>query len=188
MLNIVVITGSARPNNVSLSVAGLVMNSLSVRNGVRARIVDLVEINLPFFNETSSPSSVGYKTNIPEALKWSRVISKADGIVFVSPEYNHGLSAVQKNAIDWLYHEWLHKPAAFVGYGWSGGKNSLAQLKTINELIKLKLGETTTSLWFNKDLNINGSVADKGSVDKQLDATLDELLENIELSTQSTRL
>jgi hypothetical protein len=39
----------------------------------------------------------------------------------VTPEYNHGYPGQLKNAIDWLWHAWNHKPVAFVTYG--GGAN-----------------------------------------------------------------
>jgi len=37
-----------------------------------------------------------------------------DAYVFVTPEYNHSTSAALKNAIDFLYHEWVNKAAGFV--------------------------------------------------------------------------
>lgn len=66
------------------------------------------------------------------------MVSKADAVMFVAPEYNHGLSAVQKNAIDWLYSEWNAKVVAYVVYGWHAGVHTLAQLQEISTVVKWK--------------------------------------------------
>jgi hypothetical protein len=63
---------------------------------------------------------------------WSRTVSRADGYIFVSPEYNHGLNAATKNALDYLYHEWRDKPAGFVSYGGrSAGTRAVQMLKQV---------------------------------------------------------
>jgi chromate reductase len=53
--------------------------------------------DIPVYNEDEDrPSALA----AVEALK--RAISDADGLVVISPEYNHGISGVLKNAIDWV--------------------------------------------------------------------------------------
>ncbi|MEE3919656.1 NAD(P)H-dependent oxidoreductase [Micromonospora sp. BRA006-A] len=48
------------------------------------------------------------------------------------PEYNYGFSAPLKNAIDYLYHEWQHKPVGFVSYGMtSGGLRAVQMIKQV---------------------------------------------------------
>jgi NAD(P)H-dependent FMN reductase len=59
------------------------------------------------------------------------VVGEADGYVIVSPEYNHGYSAVLKNALDWVYTEWTKKPVGFVGYGSTGGARAIEQLRQV---------------------------------------------------------
>jgi NAD(P)H-dependent FMN reductase len=49
----------------------------------------------------------------------------------VGPEYNHGYSAVLKNAIDWVFREWGKKPVTFVGYGNAGGARAIEQLRQV---------------------------------------------------------
>jgi NAD(P)H-dependent FMN reductase len=63
--------------------------------------------------------------------KWAAKISEADGYIIVSPEYNHGYSAVLKNAIDWVFPEWRNKPVGFVGYGNAGGARAIEQLRQV---------------------------------------------------------
>jgi len=52
-----------------------------------------------------------------------------DAFVFVTPEYNHGVPAALKNAIDFLYFEWNNKSAGFVSYGGTGGTSSVEHLR-----------------------------------------------------------
>ncbi len=52
-------------------------------------------------------------------------------VLFVTPEYNHGISAALKNAIDYLYAEWHHKAAGFVSYGAVGGARAVEHLRLV---------------------------------------------------------
>jgi NAD(P)H-dependent FMN reductase len=49
----------------------------------------------------------------------------------VTPEYNHATSGALKNAIDFLYHEWVNKAAGFVGYGGAAGVRAVENLRLI---------------------------------------------------------
>ena len=49
-----------------------------------------------------------------------------------APEYNYGYTAALKNAIDYLHHEWRHKPVGFVSYGGvAAGTRAVQQLKQV---------------------------------------------------------
>ena len=54
-----------------------------------------------------------------------------DGYVFVTPEYNHGISGALKNAIDFLFREWNNKAAGFVSYGSAGGARAVEHLRLV---------------------------------------------------------
>ena len=62
---------------------------------------------------------------------WSARIASFDAFVFVTPEYNHGVPAALKNALDFLYKEWNNKAAGFVGYGNTGGARSVEQFRLV---------------------------------------------------------
>ncbi|MBV9281700.1 MAG: NAD(P)H-dependent oxidoreductase, partial [Chloroflexi bacterium] len=97
-------------------------------------LADLREIALPFFDAPLGPS---YGAVAPQAQEWATRVDNADGFIFVMPEYNHGYPAALKNAIDHLYHEWAHKPAAIVNYGgYAGGYRAAEQLRQV--LVELK--------------------------------------------------
>jgi hypothetical protein len=88
MAKIGIITGSTHESRVNLNVAELVKSIADQRTDAECELVDSKDYNLPRFNESIPPimSDGNYQT--PEAKPWSRKISKFDGFVFVSPEYN----------------------------------------------------------------------------------------------------
>src|SRR5690348_13204717 len=67
----------------------------------------------------------------PHTKAWAAKIGSFDGYVFVTPEYNHGISGALKNAIDYLYREWNNKAAGFVSYGSVGGTRAVEHLRLV---------------------------------------------------------
>jgi chromate reductase len=54
-------------------------------------------LELPLYN-----GDLEHDGRYPEAVEaWRARIQRADGLLIASPEYNHGMSGVLKNAIDW---------------------------------------------------------------------------------------
>jgi NAD(P)H-dependent FMN reductase len=87
---------------------------------------------MPFFEEPippATPNRAPYQQDV--VRKWTAEIARADGFVFVTPEYNHGPSAILKNAIDRVYPEWNRKAVAFVSNGGAAGVRSVQQLHEI---------------------------------------------------------
>ena len=128
--HIQVILGSTRNGRLGDRVAAWFMGHASVRRDLTAELVDLRDWPLPFFDEPTPPIRGGYAN--PAQRAWAAKVEAADGYVFVSPEYNHGYTAVLKNALDHLYAEWTYKPAGFVGYGGlGGGIRAVEQLRQV---------------------------------------------------------
>ncbi|EFH82527.1 NADPH-dependent FMN reductase [Ktedonobacter racemifer] len=132
---ILVIFGSTRQGRRGEVVAKWLMDRLAMRTDATFELVDLRDVSLPFFD---SPTSPVHGHIAPEAEQWAAQVDRADGFIFVTPEYNHGYSAVLKNAIDHLYAQWAHKPAAIVSYGgFAAGYRAAEQLRQV--LIELKM-------------------------------------------------
>lgn len=91
-LRILGLAGSLRQG--SLSRALLRAAAEMTPPGVSIEIFDLIEV--PLYNgdveAQGDPAAVA-------ALK--QAIASADGVLFATPEYNHGVPAVMKNAVDW---------------------------------------------------------------------------------------
>jgi NAD(P)H-dependent FMN reductase len=132
--HILVVLGSTRQGRQGDKVARWLMNRLQARSDASFELADLRELALPFFDAPMGPS---YGPVAPQAQEWARRVDSSDGFIFVTPEYNHGYPAALKNAIDHLYHEWGHKPAAIVNYGgFGGGYRAAEQLR--QALVELK--------------------------------------------------
>src|SRR5712672_4589825 len=129
MLRVGIITGSTRPNRKSLNVAKWVLETARKRNDADYELVDIKDFELPLFDEPTPPSMGQYQQ--PHTRRWAAKIASLDAFVFVSPEYNHGIQAALKNAIDFLFAEWNHKAAGFVSYGGAGGARAVEQLRLV---------------------------------------------------------
>lgn len=100
------------------------------RGDVAFELVDLRDFPLPLFDAPMSPNYAPVDNDQARALVTR--LSELDGYIFVTAEYNHSVSAVLKNAIDHVQFEaWAKKPAAFVGYGGTGGARAVEQLRLI---------------------------------------------------------
>lgn len=129
MLKIGIITGSTRPNRKSLDVAKWVLEIAGKRNDAEYELIDIKGLELPLLDEPMPPSMGDYSQ--PHTKRWAAKIASLDAFVFVSPEYNHGIPAALKNAIDYLFAEWNHKAAGFVSYGAVGGARAVEQLRLV---------------------------------------------------------
>jgi len=129
-MTISVIIGSTRQGRFSEKPAQWILQQLHKREGIEARLLDLREFPMPFFDQPMPPAMPGRPPYEHEVVKkWTAQIAASDAFVFVTPEYNYGTSAVLKNAIDWVHPEWNRKAAAFVSYGSAMGARAVQQLR-----------------------------------------------------------
>ena len=132
MLKIHVIVGSTREGRYGDKPAHWICQRLGEHGGVAAEIVDLRDWPLPFFDQARPPAMVtdgNYGNAV--ANRFAAKIGEADGFVITAAEYNHGYTAVLKNAFDWTFREWGRKPVTFVGYGNAGGARAIEQLRAV---------------------------------------------------------
>ena len=145
MTVISVIIGSTREGRFSEKPARWILRHLKKRDGVDARLLDLRDFPMPFFDQPATPAMPGRPAFEHEVVRrWTAAIAQSDGFVFVTPEYNYGPAAVLKNAIDWVYPEWKRKAACFVSYGSAGGARSVQQLR--ETAIELQLAPIRSSV------------------------------------------
>lgn len=108
-------------------------------------IVDLKEVNLPFYDEPITPSMAHGQFSNPIGTAWAKRVASAEAFLMITPEYNYGTSAVLKNALDWVYEGWNNKPVGFIGYGgMSGGIRAVQQLR--QNIGNLKLFSTSSAV------------------------------------------
>jgi len=113
MTKIAVFVGSLRAESFNKKLAHALENAAP--SGVE---FDYVDLNLPLFNQDLEAEYPA------EAQKVKDIVEGADGVLFVTPEYNRSIPGVLKNAIDWASRPWgsnsfAGKPVGIVGA--SGG-------------------------------------------------------------------
>ncbi|HLA73950.1 MAG TPA: NAD(P)H-dependent oxidoreductase [Steroidobacteraceae bacterium] len=145
MTVISVIVGSTREGRFSEKPARWILQHLKKRASVDARLLDLRDFPMPFFDQPLTPAMPGRPVFEHKVVQtWTTAIGASDGFIFVTPEYNYGTSAVLKNAIDWVYPEWHRKAACFVSYGSAAGVRSVQQLR--ETMIELQIAPIRSSV------------------------------------------
>jgi len=175
MTKIGIILGSTRPGRNGEAVAKWVLDVAKQRSDAEFELVDLLDYNLPHYDEPI-PASMGQYSH-PHTQEWARKIASFDGFVIVTPEYNHSTSGALKNAIDFLFAEWNNKAVGFVSYGSAGGARAVENLRLVAGELRLADVRAQVMLSLHHDFE-NYSVFKPG--EHQADAlhtTLDQVVE-----------
>lgn len=135
-----VLVASTRPGRVGPAVAEwfteIAQKFSSDLGDFDIHLVDLADFALPLLDEPHHPSEQNYVHQ--HTRDWSASVAAADAFVFVAPEYNYGINAALKNALDYLYAEWQYKPVGIVSYGnTSAGLRAAQMTKQIVTTLKM---------------------------------------------------
>lgn len=134
-LKIGIVISTTRATRFGHKPAEWVKSIAAERSDMAVEILDLRDYPMPFFDEVASNAWV--PTTNAVAQRWQKKVAEFDGFVFVTAEYNHGIPAVLKNALDYAYPEWNKKAAALVGYGGVGGSRAVEQLRLVAAELQL---------------------------------------------------
>jgi NAD(P)H-dependent FMN reductase len=119
-LFIPVILGTVRKGRMSEHAARLVQAEVAKRAGVKTELIDIRQVAIRI-------------DDAGEAIKdpvFAEKMNRADALVIVSPEYNHGYSGLLKHVLDSCLKEYIHKAAGVVGVsaGPFGGTRGIQDL------------------------------------------------------------
>ncbi|MBB6559076.1 NAD(P)H-dependent FMN reductase [Acidovorax soli] len=124
-----IVIGSTREGRFADKPAQWIHGIASERSDLTAELLDLRDYPMPFFDEPLSPAWAPVKNEA--AQRWAQKLATLDGLVVITAEYNHGPTAVLKNAFDYAYQEFARKPIGFVGYGGVGAARAVEQLRLV---------------------------------------------------------
>lgn len=137
MRTVAVLVGSLRRESLNRKFAQSLGKLASER--LEFRFVEIGD--LPLYNEDL------WQDPPPAVLRMKRQVEAADGLLFVTPEYNRAYSPAIKNAIDWGtrpwgQNSWNGKPSAIIGTspgatGAAAGQNALKGLLTVVGTIQM---------------------------------------------------
>jgi NAD(P)H-dependent FMN reductase len=129
VLKIALIVGSTRPNRFADVPARWIVDGAAARDDFSLDVLDLRDWPLPFYREPKTAAATGGVFSDPVAERWRHKIGEYDGFIATAAEYNHGPTAVLKNAFDSAAFEWNQKPITYVGYGGVGGARAVEHLR-----------------------------------------------------------
>lgn len=162
--------GTNRKNRQSENVAKWIFGKMRQREEIETEFFDARDFRLPHDD---------YGTEIAGQFpEWRDAMTRADGLVIVTPEYNHGYPGILKSVLDLLLKEYIHKTVAFASVSaqvWGGTRVIEACLPMVREL---GLTPTFTDLNFPRVQNLfdeNGKLLDD-AYEKRVAAFLDELI------------
>jgi NAD(P)H-dependent FMN reductase len=171
-----IIIASTRPGRAGLPIGLWFAARAEAHGRFDVDVVDLAQLGLPFMDEPNHPRLRRYTRQ--HTKDWSARVERADAFVFVTPEYNHGMSAPLKNAIDYLHAEWQHKPVGFVSYGGvAAGTRAVEQTQQVVAALRMApIVAAVTIPFFQQFIDEDGAVQANEPMEQAATAMLDELV------------
>ena len=166
-LFIPVILGTARQGRASENVARFVYGEVQKLPDVESELIDILGLDFP-------------NTDAGEALKhggFSETVARADGLILIVPEYNHGYPGLLKHVLDSNLKEYIHKAVGVCGVS-AGGFGGTRVIENLLPVLR-ELG-LVTIFWdgnfsgAHKLFDEEGRILDDGYV-KRIDKFLGEL-------------
>jgi len=169
-LFIPMLLGTLRRGSYSEKAARYLFRKLEAYQEIETRFFDIQDFNLPQ-DEEGIPLQ---KFN----AEFRDAILRADGLIIVSPEYNHSFPGSLKRAMDMLYKEYKNRVAGIAGVssGIIGGARMIESLAGVLKAYGLVI--TQKDLHFPKVQELfdeSGELKDE-EIDKRADVFLKELL------------
>lgn len=165
-----VILGTARAGRESVKAANFVLGRLK-ESGAKTSLQDVRDYRIKATDNSGKSD---------EAKKLKHEIVDADGLVIVSPEYNHTFPGELKMMLDMLFEEYRGKHVAICGVsaGKFGGARCVEQLKMY--CVSLGMKPVLRSVYFCniEDLFASGEITDKMYV-KRTDRLIEDLKKEI---------
>lgn len=165
-----VLLGTNRKERKSVLAAKWLVAEMGKRSEIQTRLFDVGDFVLP-----QGDYGTAIKDLFPE---WRDTVIQADGLVIVSPEYNHGYPGRLKSVLDLLLKEYIHKSVGFVGISagpWGGTRVIEAMVPMVREL---GLSSTFTDLNFpfvQQKFDREGRLLDN-AYEERVNDFLDELV------------
>lgn len=175
MQKLKIITSTVREGSKGIILAKWLTEKAKSLGQYEVELLDLAEINLPLMDEPHHPRMQDYKYEHTKA--WSRKIEEGDAFVIVLAEYNFGMPAAIKNAIDYLHNEWTYKPIAFFSYGGiSGGLRATQMMKqVVTTLNMMPIAQQVNIPFFSEFINEENVFVPNEIVDTSAEGMLKEL-------------
>lgn len=174
MLKITILYGAIREGRLSIRAAKAVEKALRNSGKADVTFIDVKDYDLPLMENRLKDM----KDPLPDVVKVGEMIEHADGIVFVTPEYNNSYSGPMKNTVDYYTKEWSKKPIGIVcaSNGWQAGTNASNLLQLL--ILAINAFPMPTKLlvpYVDKSFDEEGNAMDE-AMGRRLDRFVKEFL------------
>lgn len=158
MKKVLFVITSVRENRIADKILEQVKSELVNYPDIEPTVADFKQMPLPLIDSPHVPASEDFSPADDNVNQWTSLVEQADAVVFLVAEYNHSYTAVAKNAIDWVYKQWIDKPVSLISYGWAGGTRATKHLRDVfASNISVKVNDAEANLYFTKDIELDGS-------------------------------
>jgi NAD(P)H-dependent FMN reductase len=167
-LFIPVVLGTVRQGRMSEHVARFVHGELAKRDGVESELIDVRELNVSAADEGGGARDESF----------TAAVTRADALVLVVPEYNHGYPGPLKHALDTNLKEYIHKAVGVCGVsaGPFGGTRVIENLlPVLRELGLVTIFWDVNFSSVQKAFDAGGNLTDTAYV-RRLDKFFKELI------------
>lgn len=168
-LSIPVILGTVRKGRMSAHAARFMVEQLQKHDGVETELIDIAKLPLPVDDAGEEVKDRGF----------SAKMNRADGLVIVTPEYNHSFPGLLKHVLDSCLEEYIHKAAGIVGVsaGPFGGSRAIQNfLPVLRELGLVTIFWDVNFGSVSKVFDEQGRVRDAEAWGRRAGKFLDELI------------
>jgi len=181
MAKLQIIIGSTRPTRAADLVAPWVISRAREHGAFEVEVLDLRDWPLPMFGEHwGTIGDIADPTySEPIVRAWNAKIKEADAFLIITPEYNHSIPGVLKNALDSVFVSFgmRNKPVAAVSYsvGLGGG------IRAIEHLAHMVIEEDAVPLRNTVVIpNVGGAFSEERPINPVTEAALRIVLDDLE--------
>jgi NAD(P)H-dependent FMN reductase len=166
-LFIPVILGTARQGRKSEHAARFVFEQTKRRADIETELIDVCKLPMKL-------DDAGEQMKDP---KFSATIQRCDGLIIVTPEYNHGYPGLLKHALDMNLEEYIHKAVGICGVSapFGGARVIEGLLPVMRELGLITIFEDVNFGKVGTLFDEQGNLVDQSYV-RRLDKFLNELI------------
>jgi NAD(P)H-dependent FMN reductase len=162
-----VILGTPRQGRMSKHAAKVLYSEVGKRPGVETELVDIAQLPIPV-------DDAGEAAQDP---RFAELVNRADALILVTPEYNHGYPGLLKHVLDTNLKEYIHKAVGVVGVsaGVFGGARAIENLiPVLRELGLVTIFWDVNFTTVRRRFDESGNLVDDSFL--AIDKFLDELL------------
>jgi NAD(P)H-dependent FMN reductase len=109
-LYIPVVLGTPRKGRYSDYAARFVVHQIGKRSDIETELIDIRQLSLPVDDAGEALKDPGF----------SKAVMRADALILVVPEYNHGYPGLLKHVLDTNLKEYIHKAVGICGVSAGG--------------------------------------------------------------------